>query len=244
MKDALTHPEELASNERVRTYLRGCREAVLAELQASEREIEHGLDLHRNTIVCDLLGGGRGHGYTPEMDDLVRRRLAETADDDLTDAPPIVFATHSVPAKHHRVAKIMEEADALRPLAMASRCRSTEPTITPCCRPPAKPSLPPVRAASKDLPASTISSTRSILCTASYAWIRWKNSKPRESGASSTTCTAPARCAPSRAAPSTTWRSTTVSVCAGPCSSTMSSAADSGTPSGASPIWDARLCGA
>ncbi len=119
MKDALTNPEELASSERVRTYLRGSREAVLAELQASEREIERGLDLHRNTIVCDLCGGGRGHGYTPEMDDLVRRRLNETADDDLTDAPPVVYATHSVPAKFYRASQIMAEADALRPLAMA-----------------------------------------------------------------------------------------------------------------------------
>ena len=37
MKDALTNPEELASSERVRTYLRGCREAVLAELHRNRK---------------------------------------------------------------------------------------------------------------------------------------------------------------------------------------------------------------
>ena len=84
MKDALTNPEELASSERVRTYLRCCREAVLAELQASDQEIERGLDLHRHSIVCDLMGGAMGSGgiYSPALEEFILRRLSETGADD------------------------------------------------------------------------------------------------------------------------------------------------------------------
>ena len=78
MKDTLTNPEELASSEQVKTYLRRCREAALAESDPTERDVERGLDIHRRAIVCDLLGGGRADSlYSPAMYDYMRKRLSE-----------------------------------------------------------------------------------------------------------------------------------------------------------------------
>ena len=42
---------------RFRKHIEAAREAILAELQPTGSQLEHGLALHRDSIVCDLYGG-------------------------------------------------------------------------------------------------------------------------------------------------------------------------------------------
>ena len=42
---------------RLREYVEGAKQAILEELKPTKNQLERGLELHRNTVVCDLYGG-------------------------------------------------------------------------------------------------------------------------------------------------------------------------------------------
>lgn len=74
-------PEDLAHSPRIRDYIRKAREAVLAELQPSAKQLEHGLDLFRNSVVCDVMAApgvnGKGYLYSEPMEERARAMLKE-----------------------------------------------------------------------------------------------------------------------------------------------------------------------
>ena len=76
----LRHPERQAGTECIREYIRGCRQAALAELKPSRRQIDRALALHEESIVCDPIGGhfeqADEHGLcSAAMGEVIRRKL-------------------------------------------------------------------------------------------------------------------------------------------------------------------------
>ena len=70
-------------SDRIRDYIQQARQAALAELQPTQKQLERGLELHRSSIVCDTMGAvgaiGSSGLFSERMDQYARERLAETA---------------------------------------------------------------------------------------------------------------------------------------------------------------------
>ena len=80
-------PEKLAASPRVAECIRKAREAALAEINPSPQQIERGLALHHESIVCDLMGGyhkefwsSMSGMFTRAMEDRIQRQLSGAAD--------------------------------------------------------------------------------------------------------------------------------------------------------------------
>ena len=76
----LRNPERQAGTECIREYIRDCRQAALAELKPSRRQIDRALALHEESIVCDPIGGhfeqADEHGLcSAAMGEVIRRKL-------------------------------------------------------------------------------------------------------------------------------------------------------------------------
>jgi len=74
----LRNPEQQAGTERIKHYLRRCRELALAELKPSRKHIDRALSLHAESIVCDPMGGSLNSGglFSPELDKFAIAELA------------------------------------------------------------------------------------------------------------------------------------------------------------------------
>jgi len=72
------------ASPRVRSFIQSAREAILQELKPTEAQLERGLELHRNSIVCDLHGfvnlNHRCGMYSEKMKRWALQQLEEAGD--------------------------------------------------------------------------------------------------------------------------------------------------------------------
>ena len=75
---SLRNPEQLASTQRIKDYLRRSRELALEELKPSPKQIDRALELHANSIVCDPMGGSLSSDglFSPALDKVAVGELA------------------------------------------------------------------------------------------------------------------------------------------------------------------------
>ena len=72
--------------KRILSYIEQAKKAILAELGPTESQVEHGLELHRDSVVCDMMGdpGATAPWYlfSDAMAEWAQARLAEATDVD------------------------------------------------------------------------------------------------------------------------------------------------------------------
>ena len=80
----LTKGFEEVTTRRFRKHIGVAREAILAELRPTASQLEHGLRLHRDSIVCDLYGGSHPVHlwgfYSQSMKEWALQRLSQEED--------------------------------------------------------------------------------------------------------------------------------------------------------------------
>lgn len=81
--------DAIQPSRRTADYVGRAARAVLAELRPRKEQLEHGLALHRDSVVCDTMGGvdtggpGRLYGlYSERMDEYAREQLARSESTD------------------------------------------------------------------------------------------------------------------------------------------------------------------
>jgi len=117
----LERPEDVAGTERIRNYIRRCREEALAELKPSTKQVERALDLHRQATVCDPMGGHSVQQgtklwglFSERMENYIRREMAKHADPDWPTVRPIVLqAARGRPAELARDPRMQKDLKAL-----------------------------------------------------------------------------------------------------------------------------------
>ena len=73
------------ATDRIRTYIERSRRRALAELQPTPAQLERGLALHRDAVVCDMMGGVSYHNpnaglYSRRMRHQILARLSDETD--------------------------------------------------------------------------------------------------------------------------------------------------------------------
>ena len=80
----LTKGFEDVATRRFRKHIGVARETILAELQPTASQLEHGLTLHRESIVCDLYGGSNPVHlwgfYSQNMKEWILQKLSQEED--------------------------------------------------------------------------------------------------------------------------------------------------------------------
>ncbi len=118
---AMASPSSGESNdaqvsERVRDYIEQAKQAALAELQPTEKQLARGLELHRNSTVCDTMGAPPTIGswglYSERMDQYAREKLAAATDpgwdvamsirEELADWRPFELVSDPIMPSDHR----------------------------------------------------------------------------------------------------------------------------------------------